>query len=279
MAIKPINEELHKQALKFAADEAYKKVQELGLPSTITLSGDVPHLGEMARRTVRRMAQSAEIRWGGRASAFIAFTLKMYWFACWEGASYVAESVRLGEMLDNDYTRELSTADGYAKLEGKEYTLFNKISEIDIEDVVVPLLEGTPLQGTVPDAKDFLEAIAYYWFHEANREMECGNVAAAMDFLCEAYEAVRDEHGIFIYENATDDGATGLPSVRTAAAQMARMRHAENYSLIEYAIKHWRENIDPSISAAKAANELVRVVNLSHKKLAEVISAEKKKLS
>ena len=61
------------------------------------------------------------------------------------------------------------------------------------------------------------------------------------------------------------------------AVELAKMRHAENYALIEDALKYWREKIDPTISAAKAANELVRVVPLSHKKLAEVIAAEKKK--
>lgn len=61
------------------------------------------------------------------------------------------------------------------------------------------------------------------------------------------------------------------------AAALAKKRHAENYALVDDALKYWREKIDPTLSAAKAANELVRVVPLSHKKLAEVVSAEKKK--
>lgn len=63
----------------------------------------------------------------------------------------------------------------------------------------------------------------------------------------------------------------------TAASALGRLRHAENYALTDEALKYWRENIDPNLSAAKAANELVRVVPLSHKKLAEVVSAAKKK--
>jgi len=62
------------------------------------------------------------------------------------------------------------------------------------------------------------------------------------------------------------------------AAMLAKRRHAENYSMIEAALSHWKENINPNVSAQKAANELVRIVPLSHKKLAEIISAEKKKL-
>lgn len=62
------------------------------------------------------------------------------------------------------------------------------------------------------------------------------------------------------------------------ATELAKKRHAENYALIGDAIKYWREKIDPNLSASKAANELVRVVPLSHKKLAEVIAAERKKI-
>lgn len=64
---------------------------------------------------------------------------------------------------------------------------------------------------------------------------------------------------------------------RNPAAELARRRHAENYAMVDDALKYWRENIDPAISASKAANELVRVVPLSHKKLAQVVAAEKKK--
>ena len=63
------------------------------------------------------------------------------------------------------------------------------------------------------------------------------------------------------------------------AKKLATLRHAENYELANDAVRYWRENIDPTLSAAKAANELMKVVPLSHKKLAEIVSAEKKKLS
>jgi hypothetical protein len=61
------------------------------------------------------------------------------------------------------------------------------------------------------------------------------------------------------------------------AAEMAKRRHKENYALVAEAIKYWQKNIDPTLSAQKAANELIKVVPLSHKKLAEIVSAEKKK--
>lgn len=63
------------------------------------------------------------------------------------------------------------------------------------------------------------------------------------------------------------------------AVELAKKRHAEHYAMSEYVLKYWREKIDPSLSASKAADELLRarVVPLSHKKLAEIVSSEKKK--
>lgn len=68
--------------------------------------------------------------------------------------------------------------------------------------------------------------------------------------------------------------ATGQES---PAKLLAEKRHADSRALAKEAIAHWKENIDKSLSAQKAANELLKVVPLSHKKLAELISAEKKK--
>lgn len=70
---------------------------------------------------------------------------------------------------------------------------------------------------------------------------------------------------------------TGKKHGTNPAVELAKRRHAENYALIGDALKYWREKIDPTLSASKAANELVRVVPLSHKKLAELVAAEKKK--
>lgn len=64
-----------------------------------------------------------------------------------------------------------------------------------------------------------------------------------------------------------------------AASVMAKSRHAESYALAEIAKKHWKENIDPKLSAQKAATELTKVVPLSHKKLAEIVSEAKKEVS
>lgn len=66
---------------------------------------------------------------------------------------------------------------------------------------------------------------------------------------------------------------------KTCASLMATKRHAEDRQLFSEALKYWRENIDFNLSAQKAATELTQIVPLSHKKLAEIVSAEKNKVS
>lgn len=63
-----------------------------------------------------------------------------------------------------------------------------------------------------------------------------------------------------------------------AAAELAKMRHAENYALAEDVRRYWRAHIDPSLSAQRAAEQVIRanVVPLSHKKIAEIISRLRK---
>lgn len=65
---------------------------------------------------------------------------------------------------------------------------------------------------------------------------------------------------------------------KNPAQEMARLRHAEDAVLKKDAIDYWKANIDKTLSAQKAADILITYVPVSHKKLAEYISAEKKKL-
>lgn len=62
------------------------------------------------------------------------------------------------------------------------------------------------------------------------------------------------------------------------AAELAKARHKENYAIREFVENYWRENMDPSLSAQRAATIMIqdRVVDISQKKLAEYISALRK---
>ncbi|GHU18714.1 hypothetical protein FACS189475_04650 [Betaproteobacteria bacterium] len=72
--------------------------------------------------------------------------------------------------------------------------------------------------------------------------------------------------------------AAGLLNNPVSASAMARKGHQDDYDLAENAREHWKANIDPNLSAEKAASMLENIVPLSHKKLASIVSMEKKKL-
>ena len=120
-----------------------------------------------------------------------------------------------------------------------------------------------------------IQAMKYY-LDEKDKHYEDTSYFIDAETAWSYIAASRFWQGIVVGSLVIDDGINGRNISRYAAA-LAKRRHAENDALAEDALKYWRENIDPTISAAKAANELVRVVPLSHKRLAEVIAREKSK--
>lgn len=64
-----------------------------------------------------------------------------------------------------------------------------------------------------------------------------------------------------------------------AASDLAKKRHISTYAEREKVEEFWKEKIDPILSAQKAASkiELAGITELSHKKIAEIISALRRK--
>lgn len=102
---------------------------------------------------------------------------------------------------------------------------------------------------------------------EAKQALDDGDLLQAATIAILGQKFISSAAGIFL----------GRQMGANPAIKMAKMRHAENYAMTDEAIKYWNEKINPTLSAAKAANELMHVVPLSHKKLAEIVAAEKKK--
>ena len=63
-----------------------------------------------------------------------------------------------------------------------------------------------------------------------------------------------------------------------SASALARLRHKPNYEKADAVRQYWRDNIDPLLSAQKAAEHVFSagVTDLSYKTIAEVISALRK---
>ena len=157
------------------------------------------------------------------------------------------------DLEDKDQTKKIVRA----------WSLYLRVpSELD---AVEELCEGTQLDMPVLGAF-ILYSMSLVWFYDAAECYE-KNVSNAFDILYEASEASSYSQGLFLRANT--------PEKNNPASVLAKRRHAENYALTEYVRSYWRKNIDPALSAQKAAEEIFRsnVVQLSHRKIAEIISA------
>ena len=111
-----------------------------------------------------------------------------------------------------------------------------------------------------------LAAMGLIWFYDAAASYST-DPAGAMNKLFDASQAIVYAEQILM--------RGWEASNRNPAAEMAKRRHAEHYALADDVRSYWRKNIDPALSAQKAAEEIIRsnVVLLSHRKIAEIISA------
>ena len=72
--------------------------------------------------------------------------------------------------------------------------------------------------------------------------------------------------------------------ISQTAREKATARHAGTYKTREEIVRHWREKISPTLSAQKAADEMLGLFiwsdgsEVAHKKLAEIVAEEKKKI-
>lgn len=220
------------------------------------------------QRTRTRLAEN----YGDKLESLYLLAFRAYVYACHNAATYMAEMFKGAGGVRNSTQERLMTADGYADHEGRAYTLYNELASISKP---TKLLQGTAFEEFPPEAA-VLEAMAVIWFFEAALMPHSDD--RSMDVLFEAIDAAYLAHGIFMWNESEELCNTeNAKAALNPASELAKKRHVENYALADYAVKHWHENIDPTLSASKAANELLRVVPLSHKKLAEIVAVEKKK--
>ena len=103
------------------------------------------------------------------------------------------------------------------------------------------------------------------------------------EILLDAYRVLVRCYSL-VSGRSSDEQVGGRVQVRKflspskSGAALADKRHEENRALKRDAIEFWKANIDPNLSAEKAATALQRIVPLSHKLLASLVSSEKKKL-
>ena len=259
------------EATKRAITLAVSKALAIPLDSGLAILGAIPlEFGHRwAGRFSRRQRRLLEF-YGDHASHLFGLAIRLFEYAKWERSGALKELITTSPSRDeiDPHTTLLSTPDGYAEIEGWAATFYDCVSDTEKPD---ELLVGSVF-GEFPVNSDLLEAISIAWFFDASR-LYTKNNPLFMDVLSEAAEAGADSHGAYMWDEGVKDGGDN------PAAAMAKRRHAEHYALASDALKYWRENIDPTLSAERAADDLLKVVPLGHKKLAALVSAEKNKVS
>jgi hypothetical protein len=242
---------------------------------------DIPEV--FGRRWVSHISWHRERlkeKYGDRLDALVTVALRGYVYAYYRGATYLAELVGKKPFMTTDGKVDMTNPAEYADYEGWESIFYSEI----VAPIKKPtqLLKDTQLD-TFPSDEDITAIMGVVWFFDAASNYP-QDPAKAMDILFEASQAMADSYGLFNWDGGIESGrnepdfGTG-GDMKSHAAIMARQRHAENYALADYVRMYWKENVDPALSAQKAAEEIIRanVVPLSHKKIAEIISALRKR--
>lgn len=236
---------------------------------------DIPSsFGAKWKNRFARVRKNLTEKYGNQFDSLILLSQRSYVYSIVQASSYMYWMFHDVGGPRNEVQLGLTSPESYADQEGWAYTLANGVcAELHKPN---ELLKGTAFTG-FPDDHDVLTAMAIVWFFDA-AQIRRSNESKAMDLLFEAADALDLATGRYMWDEGEKSCEEENRNENPAAA-MARLRHADNYALADEARKYWRENIDPTLSAQKAADNLLRVVPLSHKKLAELVAAEKKKLS
>jgi hypothetical protein len=204
----------------------------------------------------------------GQFDSLIALAMRSYIYSIVSASSFMLSLYNDVGGPRNETEARFLTPQGYADSEGWAYTLFNGVCALINKPQV--LLSQTKLKQ-FPEDSALLNAMGMVWFIDAAK-LRGVDESMAMNFFFEASDALSIAGGLIMWDSSALEHSDSNPAV-----EMAKKRHAENYGLRAEAIKYWKENIDPNLSAEKAADKLIGIVPLSHKKLAEVVAAERKK--
>lgn len=153
-----------------------------------------------------------------------------------------------------------------------------------INNYFMPIWENPESDGDTAE-REFLDDIDRDPEGAAKRAL-FHEVVIAVSFAVQALRAEENSNIAWSYTVSAAHYAGILRAapfgkkMRSAASMaMANVRHASTYVERDKIEAYWRENIDPKLSAQKAASkiELAGITEFSHKKIAEIVSALRKK--
>ncbi len=239
---------------------ANRAVKEMNLPIKIDLPPTVNRIGAKLKFIYERdySLLIGHLR-SIKASRKVAEALKCYWTCCYEASEFVR--LKYADLGKKSLTKEealLTTAQGYADLDGWAFTFYNG------------LVDGKVIEQQ--KVSELLGLMALYWLYQADNSE---NSAEQFDFVAEALCAMELSYGHDMWDGAIKSKSEAISIEKSLAAKKG---HRENYEMKSQAKEYWLSNIDLAVPNDAAAIQLMKIVPLSLRTLSSYVSEFKREM-
>lgn len=257
----------HRIASTRARLAAIRSVEQMKIPDAFPLPRDVTSLGPKIsaeyRATLDRL--SREPRCSKSIARYVAaLALKLAWYGVLNGAHYV-------QFIKEEHPGEHSLGpydEWYVDVTGLANGLADELGNLTPSEERQLLQTQSPLAESPTDRALYF-GLSLVCFVEAQKYAAKGATSNAFDFLHEAHRALSLEHGLYMWEAATDELKNQLSDAsqkqaRTALARTAASaRHAENRAMkqqvFEWCDAHMAHAPSMDTAASRVAGVFVPV--------------------
>ena len=256
-----------------AGEIARIEVSKMGLPKRIEIPAEIIGLGKkISWRYAKEREELAE-DFGDQLPEIVAAAVHEFWFACWSSAASMQRGIDDKSINDNDHTRRLATAQGYADEEGWAYTFENGFAPLEPSEARKKCIkEQTGLD--ILDPSVAMRSMAVYWLYQASMEIEKSNIEGVLNFIHEAYDALVLDWGDWMWLQGFEFSSEfSSKKARSDLAKKAGLAaHKETHAMKAEIKDFWANNISPLISNDAAAALLMRHFPLNPRTLSRYIS-------
>lgn len=249
-----------------ARTRALEKLEQLNLPDVVELEGDLSFLGKRMQAAAEKRVERLREAFGTDLQQVVALAIKCYWHSAWRGAIWMDEARLRGLIADNDYTRGMSTAEGYIETEGGAWTMFSELASVDNAAEVEKF---SPLPAPQPTDIELLSALSCHFLYQASARMEAGLPIEALALIHEAYEAECLSQGLNMWNQAADltkqelmgdatDAARSEMGRAAAAARFQRDPKQQEKRFIRDCWQGWQDEPDRYPSQAAFARDMLQ---------------------
>lgn len=241
---------------------AMKTISDMKLPKEFFISAELLTMGKRLNSIyAKEYNQLAKIYGLNNLGKLAAMANKHYLISCHESANLATYYNYKEDYLDlSKPAEEVKSVQDYADDDGWAYTLY---------DYVSTLSNNEALEADGFSEGNVLSFIGLYWINIAERLQENSD---KFDYVTEALDAFNLFSSNKMFTHGSKSGKDKAKKVRSNAGKLG---HVETYALKAQAIEYWRKYIDPKLSNSKAADLLIKIVPVGHRKLADYVAEAK----